>query len=247
MRHVALQGAAVIVVLSLAWPYFGMRGEALPWLGTSLAIGGVACILATLTRLATGGKIAQTAFMPTLWLLQELAVDPGWLLLLAIALLLAYRHLLAGQIPLALADPGSLKALHSVLAAQAPSRIIQLGAGVGSTLIPMADALPEHQFTACENTFPRWLIGRLLGIGRSNLSWRWEDMWQLSLADYDIVYASLAPAPMHRLWEKLQAELPPGSLFISRAFPVPGATPIRMVDIEGKPELALYCYRTPAC
>lgn len=28
LRQLALQGAAVILVLSLAWPYFGVQGEA---------------------------------------------------------------------------------------------------------------------------------------------------------------------------------------------------------------------------
>jgi quinol-cytochrome oxidoreductase complex cytochrome b subunit len=42
IRQLALQGAAVILVLSLAWPYFGLQGEAMPWGATSLLIGGVA-------------------------------------------------------------------------------------------------------------------------------------------------------------------------------------------------------------
>jgi hypothetical protein len=35
-RQLALQGAAVILVLSLAWPYFGWQSDAMPWLETSL-------------------------------------------------------------------------------------------------------------------------------------------------------------------------------------------------------------------
>ena len=51
-RQLALQGAAIILVLSLAWPYFGWKAEAMPWRETCLAIGGVAFAFATLSRAA---------------------------------------------------------------------------------------------------------------------------------------------------------------------------------------------------
>ncbi|QKV58060.1 MAG: hypothetical protein HT580_13375 [Dechloromonas sp.] len=41
-RQLALQGAAIVVVLSLAWPYFGWKAEPMPWRETAFAIGGVA-------------------------------------------------------------------------------------------------------------------------------------------------------------------------------------------------------------
>ena len=47
-RQLALQGAAIILVLSLAWPYFGWAAEAMPWRETGLAIGGVAFAFDTL-------------------------------------------------------------------------------------------------------------------------------------------------------------------------------------------------------
>ena len=66
-RQLALQGAAVIVVLSLAWPYFGWKAEALPWRETSLAIGGVAFIFASLTRQAWWVRIVHASLMPLAW------------------------------------------------------------------------------------------------------------------------------------------------------------------------------------
>ena len=44
-RQLALQGAAIILVLSLAWPYFGWTAEAMPWRETALAIGGTGYML----------------------------------------------------------------------------------------------------------------------------------------------------------------------------------------------------------
>jgi hypothetical protein len=63
------------------------------------------------------------------------------------------------------------------------------------------------------------------------------------LGDYDVVYAFLSPAPMPRLWEKVQAEMQPGNLFISNSFPVPGATPDRIIEVDCTPPRPLYCYQ----
>ncbi|MDP3440867.1 MAG: class I SAM-dependent methyltransferase, partial [Azonexus sp.] len=80
-------------------------------------------------------------------------------------------------------------------------------------------------------------------LGRPNISWRWEDMWQVRLDDFDVVYAFLSPAPMPRLWEKIQAEMKPGSLFISNSFPVPGVVPSHIIEVECTPPRPLYCYK----
>jgi hypothetical protein len=50
LRQLALQFSALIFVLSLAWPYYGLRNEELPWPETAFAIGAVALLIATLTR-----------------------------------------------------------------------------------------------------------------------------------------------------------------------------------------------------
>jgi chromate transport protein ChrA len=66
-RQLALQGAAIILVLSLAWPYFGWKAEALPWRETSLAIGAVAFTLATLARQPWPWRLIHALFMPLAW------------------------------------------------------------------------------------------------------------------------------------------------------------------------------------
>ena len=48
---------------------------------------------------------------------------------------------------------------------------------------------------------------------------------------------------MARLWEKVQAEKKPGSLYLSNSFPVPGATPERIIEVACVPPRPLYCYQ----
>lgn len=243
MRQFALQGAAVILVLSLAWPYFGLNAEAMPWLETSLAIGGVALIFATLSRQPWWWRLIHAGFMPLVWLTHSQNIDPGWFLLAFVLLLLVYRGALSGQVPLYLSNRQTVAALAELLAERGPSRFLDLGAGVGSTTVPLADHLPDSHFTGYENAPLTWLVGRLLSVGRPNLRWRWDDLWQARLGDYDVVYAFLSPAPMPRLWAKVKAEMAPGSLFVSNSFPVPGATPTRIIDVDCQPARPLYCYQ----
>ena len=68
-RQLALQGAAIILVLSLAWPYFGWTAEAMPWRETALAIGGAAFVFATLARQPWPWRIMHAIVMPLAWYL----------------------------------------------------------------------------------------------------------------------------------------------------------------------------------
>ena len=242
-RQLALQGAAVILVLSLAWPYYGWRAEAMPWRETSLAIGATALLFATVSRQPWWWRVIHALFMPLVWFSHTLAIDPGWYLLAAILLLLVYRGALTGQVPLYLSNKQTVQALADLLAERGDSRFLDLGAGLGSTTVPLADALPDSHFTGYENAPLTWLVGRLLSVGRPNIRWRWDDLWQAHLGDYDVVYAFLSPAPMPKLWEKVQAEMKPGSLFVSNSFPVPGATPDRIIEVDCTPPRPLYCYQ----
>ena len=242
LRQFALQGAAVILVLSLAWPYYGWAGGSMPWQQTSLLIGAVALALATITRQAWWWRLIHALFMPLVWLTWTLNIDPGWFLLAFILLLLVYRGALSGQVPLYLSNRETVAALDELIGKEESQRFLDLGAGIGSTLIPLADRWPDRQFTGAENAPLTWLIGRILGVGRPNLQWLWEDLWQMPLGEHDLVYAFLSPVPMPKLWEKAKAEMQPGSIFVSNSFPVPGVTP-ECIEVACSPPRPLYCYR----
>lgn len=242
-RQFALQGAAVILVLSIAWPYFGWKAEAMPWLETSLAIGGTALLFATLSRQPWWWRVIHAGFMPLVWYTHTLAIDPGWFLLGAILLLLVFRGALSGQVPLYLSNRQTVAALSDLLAERNAASFLDLGAGLGSTTVPLADNFADKQFTGYENAPLTWLVGRFFSLGRPNIHWRWDDLWQARLGEFDVVYAFLSPAPMPRLWEKAKAEMKPGSLFVSNSFPVPGATPDRIIEVDCTPARPLYCYQ----
>ena len=64
IRQLALQGAAAFAVLSLAWPYYGLRALTLPWPATAIAIGAIALLLSRLTRQPWWWSVIHAGFAP---------------------------------------------------------------------------------------------------------------------------------------------------------------------------------------
>lgn len=243
LRQLALQFAAVIAVLSLAWPYYGPAGGALPWFTLSLAIGGTALLFASLARAPWWWRWIHALFAPLAWAVTQLAVDPGWFLLAFILLLLVYRGALSGQVPLYLSNATTAAALAGLVAARQAGSFCDLGAGIGSVVRPLAHARPALRCHGVENAPLTWLAGRLLTLGLPNCAWRWGSLWQTPLAGFDVVYAFLSPAPMPDLWRKVCSEMRPGTLFVSNSFPVPGIAPDEVLELDDARGTRLYCYR----
>lgn len=242
LRQLALQFAAVMAVLSLAWPYYGLRGEALPWPETALLIGAAGAVLATITRQPWWWRVMHALFAPLAWLVSLAEIDPGWFLLAFGLLLLVYRGAVTGQVPLYLSNRSTATALLALLPA-GTARCCDLGAGIGSVLRPLAEARSDAHFTGVENAPATWLCGWLLTRPYRNLDWRMASLWDTPLGGFDVVYAFLSPAPMARLWQKAQAEMKPGTLFVSNSFAVPDQVPSEIVAVDDGRQTQLFCYR----
>ncbi|EXI79723.1 MAG: Methyltransferase domain protein [Candidatus Accumulibacter appositus] len=242
-RQLALQLAAALAVLSLAWPYYGLRNEQLPWPETALAIAAVALLFASLTRQPWWWRLMHALFAPMAWFASTIGIDPGWYLLLFMVLLLVYRGAVTGQVPLYLSNAATAAAIAELTKDLPKMHFLDLGAGVGSVLGPLARQRPDARFSGVENAPATWACGRLRMAGLPNCDWRWGDIWETRLSAYDVVYAFLSPVPMAALWEKAQCEMRPGTLFISNSFPVPDVAPERVIEVEDARQTQLFCYR----
>ncbi len=243
LRQLTLQCAAAFAVLSLAWPYFGIRNETLPWPATALAIGGAALLLASLLHQAWWWRLIHALFAPLAWGVASLPINPDWFLLAFVLLLLVYRGAITGQIPLYLSNRDTVAALVELTSERSGMLFLDLGAGIGSVLRPLAKARRDARFTGVENAPATWIVGYLRMIGQANCDWRWGDIWRTNLAGYDVVYAFLSPAPMPELWQKVIREMRPGSLFISNSFAVPEVEPSDVLTIADARHTRLYCYQ----
>lgn len=241
-RQLALQFAAALLVLSLAWPYYGMKAEMLPWSGVALAIGGTALVFATLSRQPWWWRLIHFAFVPLAWAASQLDIPPGWFLLAFLIMLLVYRGAVAGQVPLYLSNRETAAALAQLARERHSRHLLDLGAGIGSLQLPLARALPEARVDGLENAPLTWLIGRLRLAGQANGRLAYGDMWRRDLGPYDLVYTFLSPEPMDWLGQKAAAEMGTDSLLVSNSFPVPWAEADRVIEVQDKRRTKLYCY-----
>lgn len=243
VRQLALQAASAFAVLSLAWPYFLVRSEPLPWPQTAFAIGAVALLAAWTTRQPWWWRLIHAAFAPLAAGVATLGIDPGWFLVAFMATLLVYRGAITGRIPLYLSNRTTAKALAHQIPTRHGARFVDLGAGIGSVVCRLARLRPDAQVVGVENAPATWLVGRLRTYPLRNCEWQWKDLWGTDLATFDIAYAFLSPAPMAELWRKVESEMKPGSVFISNSFPVPGRDPDDIIEVDDARRTRLYCYR----
>lgn len=220
-RQLALQAAAALLVLSLAWPYHGVTADELDWQLISYGIGGTAFALASLCRQAWWWRLIHLVFAPLAWTLTQVAIDPGWYLLGFLLLLLLFRGAPIEQVPLYFSAEAASLRLAELIEQRDARSIVDLGAGIGSIVVPLARRFPERRFTGIEHAPLPWLAGWLRTRRLANCDWRWGSLWASDLGRFDLVYAFLSPAPMTALGEKARREMRRGSVLVSNSFEIP--------------------------
>lgn len=205
--------------------------------------GGVAAA-ASLALRADGWWIPiHLAFAPALFFATRFGIPPGWYLGAFLLLLLIYGSSFRTQVPLFLSNRETARVVAELLPADGAVRLLDLGSGTGSMVKQLAAARPGSQFVGIESAPLPYLLSRLATRALPNCSVRRGDFWQSKATEFDVVYAFLSPVPMPRLWRKLNAEMKRGSLLIANSFPVPSATPERVVDVGDRRGTRLYLYR----
>ncbi len=158
-----------------------------------------------------------------------LALDvPSWIYLLAFAaLVLVFWNTTRDRVPLYLTNRPTWQAIADLLPDKQGAQFMDVGAGLGGTLVFLAKTRPDMRFHGVESAplpfAAAWLRLKLAGAGNAAL--HFGDMWKTDLSECDVVYAFLSPEPMPALFKKVKAEMPAGSRFISNSFDVPGETP----------------------
>lgn len=168
---------------------------------------------------------------------------PSWLYLLTVLLLaLVFWGTIKGDVPLFLSSAAVADALTVILEREHAEVFADLGAGVGSVAVPLA----QHRtmiVDAWERAPLPWLITALRCRKLPNATAKRASFWGCNLSRYDAAFAFLSPAVMAELGDKVRREMRPGCLFISSSFPIPGWRPESVVHIEDRRKTRLFCYR----
>lgn len=181
-------------------------------------------------------------FLPLIGLLVQLNL-PAWIYLLGFMLLiLVFWGTVKGDVPLFLSSPAVSQALSSIVQKEQAYSLIDLGAGIGSVVVPLANRFPQMHITAVEQAPIPWLILTWRCRKFKNVKICRDNFWDYPLANYSVVFAFLSPKVMTRLEEKCRNELAVGNLLVSSTFPVPDRVPCSVISLN-KMHLRLHCYR----
>jgi hypothetical protein len=181
-------------------------------------------------------------FLPTAIALLTLHL-PSWVYLLAVLLLtLVFWGTVKGDVPLFLSSSAVADAIAVIVDQENACAFADLGAGVGSVAVPLAQQRPL-KVDAWEYAPLPWLITAWRCRKLPNTSVKRASLWECNLARYEVVFAFLSPLIMAKLGEKIVHEMLPGSLFISSSFPIPDWEPESIIHIQDRRRTKLFCYR----
>jgi hypothetical protein len=133
-----LIGLGVAFVLARS----GLLGGLWPLVGAQAV---TATAAAAVLRSARWWLPIHLAFLPLAVMAQRLGVHPGWYLAAFTLLVLVYWSSFRTQVPLYLSNRATTAALATLLP-QHPARVLDIGAGTGALLRPLAQARPDCAF-----------------------------------------------------------------------------------------------------
>lgn len=213
----------------------------LAWLGgwrpmqmqAALAQGLLAAALGHWLGLRRWWLVLNLAFVPGLLILQGHQWPAWWFLAAFVLLLLVNWNSFRERVPLYLSGARACRRLSRRLAGLPPDfRFIDLGCGLGGTLVQLARDYPRARLTGVETAPLVFVLAWLRCLPYRNCRVRYRSLWREPLAGYDAVYCFLSPAPMAALWDKARAQMHPGSLLISNSFTIPGVPPGEVIELH---------------
>jgi hypothetical protein len=218
-----------------------------PWV-FAVTSGFVAAGLSAMAKMARWWLMIQLLFMPALLATLTLNIAPHFFLIAFLIMLLVFWNTYRTQVPLYLSSNQVWQALGNLLPQPESGgnfTFIDIGSGLGGVLTYLAGIRPDGVYSGVESAplpfLYSWLRIRLGGFRQCRV--HWGDFWDYDLGNYDVVFAYLSPAPMERLWRKAQAEMRPGTLFISSTFSVPGHKPFETVQVDDLHHSTLLVWR----
>lgn len=237
LKALACQAAALVLVVTLNryWP------QPLGWL--LLIQAAAAALCSRLLRQPYWWLPIHLVFLPALVQAMTWQLPPVWYLAGLLVMLLVFWGTFRGDVPLFLSSPAVALALADIAKRERAKTCVEIGAGIGSVALPLARQCPTLRIAAWERAPLPWLLARWRSRRQANVAVRRLNLWQQSLAGYDLGFAFLSPAVMAQIGDKVRAEMRPGSLFVSSSFAIPDWRTESVIELADPRATRLYCYR----
>jgi len=187
--------------------------------------------------------IIHTLFLPSALALHNLELSAHWYLLTLILLTLVFWGTVKGDVPLFLSSTEVANSVSQIITQESAQYFAELGAGIGTITVPLAQQHPQLVINAWERAPLPWAINVWRSRHYANSRCYRSDLWNCDFNQYDIIFVFLSPAVMPELGAKLQSAMRPGSLLISSSFAIPDWEPETIKQVNDLAKTQLYCYR----
>jgi hypothetical protein len=226
-----LAAALIVLLLVIAASYL------LAYRPSQMTAGLLQALLATLLGKRLGLPAwwlpINLLFVPALLLLNGQQLPPSALFGAFMLLLLLNWNSFRERVPLYLSGAKTIAELDKLLRPlPADFHYIDLGSGLAGSLYQLSRRYPQAQFVGVETAPLVFALAWLRCLWRPNCQIRYRNLWQQSLAEFDVVYCFLSPAPMAKLWRKARAEMRPNALLISNSFTIPDVAPTEHIELH---------------
>lgn len=205
----------------------------------------IAFFLARWLQLSLPWQLFNLLLAPGVILYSYLELPSGVALIALVLALLMYAPTFWTRVPYFPTHPKMYDRILQLIPGDKPIQVIDLGCGTGGLLLFLAAHRPLASFVGVEISPLAFIVAKLRALvaGHRNISIELKNFWNLSLGEFDVVYAFLAPGPMPGLWSKVQDEMKGGSIFITNTFAVdsdPHHT--ERIQVDGSHQDALYVH-----
>lgn len=242
IRALAIQLLALVVLAAMVYGLQYIVSPPYPVWGLVIAQGLLAAGLTCRLGLPCWWRWIQF-FMPVGLYAAVLLEVPPWVGLVAFILLwLVFKNAGKERVPLYLTNSTTREALKVLIKRTRNVRFLDLGCGLGGNVVFMSQQVNVDRAVGVETAPIPFVIAKLNSWLRGGEVYA-TDLWKVDLGDYDLVYAFLSSEPMSRLWEKVRAEMSPGSVFVSNSFAVSGVQPSEVWELSDARQTRLYIYR----
>ncbi|WP_246942993.1 methyltransferase [Bacillus pinisoli] len=137
------------------------------------------------------------------------------------------------------------KNLLKLLEEESPHKIVDLGAGWGTLVFPIAKQHPEATVVGYENSLIPFLFMKIRQMVSKtpNLMIERRNFYKENLSSYDIVICYLFPLGMKKLKDKFTHELKNGTSIYTHTFSIPGWTPTQKWKVKDLYRSTIFQYK----
>jgi hypothetical protein len=212
----------------------------------------LALIAATVSAIAVSSFLqlprswkAVNALLPLSAALSLAATVPGWVFAVPLLGLFAtYAPAFWTRVPYYPTSKAAYPLILAEIPPEVPFTFVDIGCGLGDLLVFLQKHRPLGLYYGVEIGLVPYIVSKVKARtqGNGRVSIRFQDLKNLSLGEFDYVYAFLSPAAMSEVWHKACREMKHGSTFITNAFEV-SAPATYKVDIKDARRSTLFVHK----